>query len=189
VQVDQALERADAPNVWHGWADVKLQRSVDAFEQVIEVRRNNLWLTGSAAREPQDRCVGCGVGAPGSPENAVDYLVHLVAPVFLVKEVEDAIQVLRTVALLEESSTLGFLASAERCHYALGQFGKAGEARWLRHARSAKEDNVASIALLKKLNWDTRTVYPKTHTPLPPIADFNSPMRVTPPTQGTVNRC
>src|SRR5688500_15047929 len=112
MQVHQPFERANTPDVWQGWADVNWQRFVHALEQVVEIGRDNLWSTGGTAGQPQYRCVSRSVGASRSSENAVDCLVHLVAPVFLMKQVEDSIQVLRSIALLEEATALGSRAGA-----------------------------------------------------------------------------
>jgi hypothetical protein len=91
----------------------------------------------------------------------IDCLVHLLAPVFLMKQVEDPIKVLRAIALLEKEATLGSHCGTKRSHDALGQVDKTGEASWFRDASSAKKDDVASIALLQKLDWDTGTIREK----------------------------
>jgi hypothetical protein len=80
------------------------------------------------------------------------------------KQIEDPIEVLCAIALLEKEATLGSRSGTKRRHDALGQFDKTGEAGWFRNASSAKKDDVASIALLQKLDWDTGTIREKTHT-------------------------
>jgi hypothetical protein len=77
------------------------------------------------------------------------------------KQVEDPIKVLRAIALLEKEATLGSHCGTKRSHDALGQVDKTGEASWFRDASSAKKDDVASIALLQKLDWDTGTIREK----------------------------
>jgi hypothetical protein len=121
------------------------------------------------------------VRLPGCLENAVYRRVDLVAPVLLIKQVKDAIQVLRTITLLEKDPTLRTRAGTKRHHDALCQSGKTGKAGGPRYAGAAEEDDVASIALLQKFDWDTRTNRQKTHSTSASRAHPNNPMRVKPP--------
>jgi hypothetical protein len=77
------------------------------------------------------------------------------------KQAEDPIEVLCVIALLEKEATLGSRSGTKRRHEALGQVEKAS---WFRNVSSAEKDDVASIALLQKLDWDNGTIRENTHT-------------------------